>query len=138
MALATRLTTLVVNAQADVLAKLLDGGFVDVMDGRQPDSADEAITTQTVLVTMSLGSPAFLGAVGGTIAANPLGPGIAQVQGDPTWFRAYRSDHRTPVFDGSAGRKDTNMILPVKTLVAGLTVGCSGLTHTVAKMLTGN
>lgn len=137
MALQTRLTNLAVNSQADVLARLLDGGFVDVMDGKQPDTGDDPITNQNVLVTMRFGSPAFLEAVGGTIAANALLPGIALTQGDPTWFRAYRADHKTVVFDGSAGRSNANMLLPVKTLVPGLTVGCSGLTHTVAKASTG-
>jgi hypothetical protein len=138
MALDTKLSDLAVTVQADALAGLLDNGFVDVMTGPKPDSANEPVTTQTVLVTLSFGKPAFLKSVGGVIAANAIAPGVAMGRGDATWFRAYRADHTTPVFDGSAGKgKGFNMELPAKTIVEGVTVGCSGLTHTVTKSMPG-
>lgn len=133
----TQLTTLAINKQAEVLGELLDNGFVDVMDGAQPRNADEPITTQRVLVTMTFAKPAFREAKDGVIAANRLMPGVAIETGDPTWYRAYQSDHKTVVFDGTAGMKNANMILPAKTIVQGVTVGASGLTHTVVKSMAG-
>lgn len=138
MPLNTQLSDVAVEAQADVLAALLDGGFVDVMTGPQPDSGDDPVTTQRVLVTMRFGTPAFVRSDSGVIVANPMSSGVAVADGEPKWFRTYRTDHTTPVFDGSAGKaQDNNMVLPAKTIVAGVTVGCSGLTHTVRKSMAG-
>lgn len=137
MARNTQLTDAAVSVQADAMAALLDGGFVDVMSGAQPASGDTPIDTQKVLVVMSFGKPAFRPASLGVIEANTIAPGIAIATGDPTWFRAYRADHKTSVFDGSAGKTNANMILPAKTIVEGVTVGCSSLTHTVVKSQAG-
>lgn len=139
MALDTKLSDLAVTVQADALAALLDNGFVDVMSGKKADTANDPPTAENVvLVTLAFGAPAFLKSVGGVIAANALMPGIAMGRGDPVWFRAYRADHTTGVFDGSAGKgKGFNMELPAKTIVEGVTVGCSGLTHTVVKAMPG-
>lgn len=49
----TRLSTLVVNAQADALAALAAGGFLDMYDGVQPKSADDPVTTQKLGVSQA-------------------------------------------------------------------------------------
>jgi hypothetical protein len=133
----TQLTDLAVNVQANALAALVDGGFVDVMTGKQPDAGDIDITDQVLLVTMGFGKPAFRGAMGGVLSSNGITAGVAISDGDPTWFRAYGPDRRTPVFDGSAGVSDSNMILPAKTVIRGITVSCSGITHSVVKSMAG-
>lgn len=138
MVMQTTLSELTVNAQADVMAGLLDGGYIDVMTGPQPNGTDEQVTTQRVLVVMTFSKPAFTSAQGGVIAANPIGAGVGVADGEAKWFRAYRADHRTPVFDGSAGKgAGNNMSLPSKMITEGVTVGCSGLTHTVRKSMPG-
>ncbi len=133
----TQLSEATVNAQADATARLLDDGYVDVMDGTQPKSSDEAITTQKVLAVFRYGKPAFRSAVDGIIDANTLTGEAARASGKPTWYRAYRSDHKTAVFDGSAGKKGGkeryNMELPADTIIEGVTMGCPSLTHAVAK-----
>ena len=138
MPLNTQMTDFAVEVQADALAVLLDSGYIDVLTAPQPDNGNETITTQTVLVTMSFGRPAFMKSDAGVISANPINAGMGIADGDPRWFRAYRADHKTAIFDGSAGKaKDNNMVLPAKTIVEGVTVGCSGLTHTVRKSMPG-
>lgn len=135
MPLDTKLSDLAVNVQADALAALLDGGFVDVMSGPKAKTADDPVTTENaVLAVLGFGSPAFLPAVKGLISANPLTPNVAVADGDPKWYRAYRADHTTAVFDGTAGKgKGYNMELPARTIIAGVTVGADVLTHEVAK-----
>jgi len=133
----TRLTNFAVDAQANLLGALLDGGFIDVMDGKQPESGDVAIADQQLLVVLGFGIPAFVHSQEGVIFANAISSGVAVGAGNPTWFRAYRSDHRTPIFDGSVGRENANMILPVRTIVEGVLVHCSSLSHTVVKSLSG-
>jgi hypothetical protein len=134
--LETKLSELTVNTQGDAMAKLLDGGFVDVMTGPKPADGDEKITTQRVLVTMTFGRPAFKATKSGVMNANPLTPGIGVAEGDPEWYRAYTPDRR-PVMDGTAGKSNANMVLPVKTIVEGVTVGSLSFTHTVSKSLPG-
>lgn len=139
MAYNTKLSSLAVDAEGDAFAALMERGFIDVMTAPQPEGGpEEPIKNQVVLVTLTFGSPAFQKAVDGILSAFPISPSIAMADGDPKWFRAYRADHKTAVFDGSAGKaKDNNMVLPAKTIIAGVTVGCSSFTHRLPKSTPG-
>jgi hypothetical protein len=46
MPLNTQLTNAAVNAEANALAALLNGGFIDIYDGTQPASVLAAVHTQ--------------------------------------------------------------------------------------------
>lgn len=130
----TRLSTLAANVEADAFARLMDGGFIDIFDGRQPSSADEPLSGQRRGVTLSFGSPAFGAAVFGVITASKITPGTAIVSLNPaTWARIYRADHKTAVMDVSVGTKDAVIILPSTNLPQGITVTCSFFEHTVIR-----
>lgn len=133
----TKLSELVVNEQALVIARLCAGGYIDVMTGDQPENATDEIERRFVLVTLRFADPAFKDAVDGTIIANPLISNVAIADGVPKFFIAYAADHQTVVFSGSAGTEKANMILPVKMVVAGMTIGGAGLTHSVIKSMPG-
>lgn len=133
----TKLAEDVVNEQAEVMARKCAGGYIDVMTGDQPDSTSVDADPKSVLVTVRFSDPAFNEAAAGTIIAKALIPGVAVAEGVPTWFRAYRADHATPVFDGSAGMEKANMILTVPKTVPGMTIGGTGLSHTVVKSVPG-
>lgn len=136
----TRLSDIVVNAQADALASLLKDGFIDIYDGAQPESADVAVTTQRRCVSLKLGSPAFLPAEKGVLSANPIASGVAEADAEPaTWARLYRADHKTPVMDVSVGTKDggSNIVLPTARIIRGVTVSCTSFVHSVAKSTPG-
>jgi hypothetical protein len=128
----TTLSTAAVNAEADALAALLNAGFIDLYDGEQPEDADTAISTQNRLVRLMFSAPAFAKAKGGVLTANAIVQGIAQVGSRATWFRASQKDG-TPVFDGSVGDADANMVLPTTFIVAKQTVTCTRFTHKIAK-----
>lgn len=133
----TQLTDLAVNTEADALGKLLDDGYVDILDGAKAETGDTPLSGQQLLVRLGFGAPAFRSSVGGILASNPLKSAVAQGTGKPTWFRAY-TPGGNPVFDGSAGRgSNFNMQLPADMIVEGMTVGCSGITHSIVKSMAG-
>jgi hypothetical protein len=70
MAKNTQLTNLAVNTEADALAALCNGGFMDIYDGTQPATGDTAITTQNKLASCALNATAFGAAVAGVLTAN--------------------------------------------------------------------
>lgn len=133
----TNLTNLAVNVEADAFASLIDGGFIDIYDGKQPDSADMPITTQTLGVTLSFGSPAFAPANKGIITSNPIKAGVAARSIVASWARITRSD-RTTVMDISVGTSNANLILPTTNIAAGVTVTCSSYSHAIAKSAPGS
>lgn len=139
MSLNTQLSNTSVNAEANALAALLNSGYIDVMDGAQPATADTAITTQNVLATLTMSPTAFGGASAGVLTANSITPGVAGNTGTATWFRAYQSNHTTVVMDGSVGVviNQSNLVLSTTAITSGTTVTCTSFQHTVAKATAG-
>lgn len=90
------------NAAADAIAKQLDGGFIEVYEGDQPLGGDAPLPDGTkLLAVMQLGIPAFGPASGGVARALAVTPDRdAKATGKPRWFRLYKADHRSPVYDG--------------------------------------
>lgn len=135
----TNLSNLSVNVEADAFAVLLDGGFIDIYDGKQPDSADTPITTQILGVTLAFGSPAFGRADKGIITSNPIKSGVAVNTVNPAkWARITRSDHKTVVMDVSVGTAKANIIVPTTNIAAGVMVTCSAYSHSIAKSAPGS
>lgn len=108
------------NAALNAVGVLLNGGTCKVYDGSQPADADTAITTQTLSVTATFGSPAFAAAnagsmsansiTGGTIADSPgatdvgLGSGAGAERSDAELARSIRS------FESCALRKGRSRV----------------------------
>ena len=128
----TTLANGTVNTQANALAELLNGGFIDILDGAQPDAADLPITSQTVGATLAFGDPAFRPAVAGVIISNAIQPAVAIASIKPVWARMYTADHRA-VMDISVGVRDSNLIIPAEYLEKGATLSLDKYTHTIAK-----
>lgn len=138
MAKNTQLTNEVVNAQADAQAALANSGWLDILDGTQAATGDTAIGAQVVLVSLQLNATAFAAASAGVITANAITSGTAGNSGTASWFRLYKSNHTTPLWDGSVGTATANLILPTTTITAGQSVTASSFTHTVAKSTSGS
>lgn len=90
------------NAAADAIAALLDGGYMAIYEGAQPSSADIQLPRGTkLLATLQFGTPAFKPAQDGAAHANVMLPDKdAAATGTPKWFRLYRADEETAVYDG--------------------------------------
>ena len=97
--------TVAVNAEANAVCALLDGGWLCIFGGVQPPDANARIkASEPCLVEILLPAPAFQDAQHGRAVAHLIEAAISEVTAHrATWFRAYMSDRNTPVFDGSVG-----------------------------------
>jgi hypothetical protein len=113
-----KLTNLGANASANAVTALLSGGWIRIYAGAQPATADTALTTQILLASIKLGTPAFAAAVAGIAAGNPVTPDLdIDASGTGTWFRAVKSDGTTPVYDGSVGLLGSDLNLSSVTFL---------------------
>ena len=135
MALNTQLADATVNAQANAFAALCNGGFLKFYDGTQPATADTAVSTQVLGVTLTFGNPAFGSPVSGLLTANAITSGVAVASITPTWARIVKSDGTTVVCDVSAGTSGANATIGAFT--TGTTVNCTSFTHDVLNSYTG-
>lgn len=120
------------NAQVDALAELLNGGFIKIFSGAQPDSP-ETSEPGTLLATLEFGNPAFTAAINGVAAATPITEETDAASGVAGWFRTYKSDGVTPVYDGSVGLTGSyaDMKLRSVNISAHIQVSLTALTITL-------
>lgn len=91
------------NAEANAVCEQVDGGWLRIYNGTQPDAPDDPVTTQDLLAELAYGSPAFAAAVNGVASAHTIDPeASALTTGTANWFRTV-SMGGAPVFDGSVG-----------------------------------
>jgi hypothetical protein len=134
MAKNRKMSVAAVNAEADALAALCNGGYLRIYDGLQPATADTVIAGQKLLAELRFGSPAFASAADGLITANAITKdSAADDTGTATWFRALGGDGTTVVFDDSVGTADAGLILDSVSIAAGADVSVTLLTHRVTK-----
>lgn len=113
----------------NTLAASCNGGYLRIYDGTKPAYGDTAITTQTLLAELTFANPAFGAASSGTATANALtSDASANASGTATWFRAFKSDGTTAVFDGSAGSSGCDLNLATDIIGAGAVVAVTDLT----------
>ena len=133
MALTPRLSTAAANAAANAACALCNGGFFDVYDGTQPATADTAVGSQVKLAHLAFSATAFGAAVAAVATANAITAATAVASSTATWFRAYKADGTSPVFDGSVGTSGANLNLSSVAIVTGGTVTVTSLTYTQAQ-----
>lgn len=119
------------NAAADAICALLNSGKLRIYDGAQPANPNTAISTQTLLAELTFGATAFGAASAGVATANAItGDTSADATGTATWFRTLKSDGTTPVFDGSVGTSNADLILGSVAIQAGAAVNVTSATYT--------
>lgn len=123
-----------VNAEADNVCALLNNGFLDIYDGSQPATADTAIGAQVKLARCTYGATAFGAASAGVATANAIGTdSAADATGTAAWFRAWKSDGTTPVFDGSVGTSAADLVLNSVAIQINAAVSVTSQTYTATK-----
>ncbi len=133
-ALTPKLSNAGANAAADAVCTLANSGFLDIYDGSQPATADTAISGPVKLAGLTVNATACGAAVAGVATFNAIGSDAsADATGTATWFRVWKSDHTSPVFDGSVGTSGANLNLGSVSIVASGTVSVTALTYTQAK-----
>lgn len=138
MAKNTQMSDLSVNTQADAWSALLNNGYLRIYDGTQPADASVAVSTQVLLSTLRFNATAAPAAVSGLVTFNAMTSDTdAAASGTPTWFRAFKSDGTTVVYDGSVGTSNANLILGAATIAQHQTVSVTSLTHDVRNATSG-
>lgn len=134
MARNAQLSNVTANAAADAVTALLNNGFIRIYNGTQPANANTAITSQTLLATLTFGATAFGAASAGVATANAITQdSAADATGTATWFRAVKSDGTTVVFDGSVGTTGCDLNLSTTAIVQNAAVSISSFTYTQPK-----
>ena len=134
-----RLANAVVAAQADLLARALDNGYLRIYSGMQPAGADTAVTDQVLLVELRLGNPSAPASINGVLALETVDSVTTSGTGTATWFRCLSADGSSPVLDGSVGlaAATPNLALATTDVMSGGLFVLDTYTHTVAKATPG-
>lgn len=120
------------NAAMDAISVLANTGWIRIYDGTQPANAATAITSQVLLAELRFSATAFPASSGGVITANAItGDASANNTGTASWFRIFKSDGTTVLWDGSVGTASADMILTTLSIVSGTSVGLTSLTASI-------
>lgn len=131
MGLSARYSTESANAGANAEAALANGGYLRIYDGEQPPSADTPVSGQQLLAELRFASPAFAPARLGVAEAHGIAADeSARATGKATWYRVYRSDGISPLWDGSVGKAGASINLGSVDIQAGGVVEVRGYTFT--------
>jgi hypothetical protein len=138
MADTTRIANNAATAEADALAGLLDNGYLRIYDSTggtgQPATVDTAIGSQVLLAELRFANPSDAGASNGVITFSAITQdSSANATGTATWFRCFKSDGTTAVWDGSVGTASATLNLNTTSIVSGAAVSVTALTFTVNK-----
>ncbi len=123
-----------VNEEASKIGVLLNSGKLRIYDGSQPATADTAISGPVLLAELTFGATAFAAPSAGVAAANAITQcSSAAATGTAAWFRAFKSDGTTPVYDGSVGTAGCDLNLNSISIQIGGVVSVSSFQYTATK-----
>lgn len=113
------------NAQQNGLITYAgSNAIIRLYDGTQPANANTAISTQTLLVSLTV-SGAFGTDSNGTLTFSTVNNGTAVASGTASFFRIVKSDGTTVVMDGSVGTSSADLVLNTTTVATNDTVAIS-------------
>lgn len=138
MADTTKISAAAAVAEADAFASLLDSGYLRIYDSTggtgQPATVDTAIGSQVLLAELRFSATAESSVTGGVVTfAAITADAAANATGTATWFRAFKSDGTTAVWDGSVGTSGATLNLNATAIQANAEVAVTSLTHTINK-----
>lgn len=135
MANSPRMANVGANAACDALAALLNNGYFRIYDGAQPTNGDTAIGAQVLLAELRFNATAFGAAAAGVAAAAAIADDTdANATGTAAWFRCFKSDGTTAVFDGSVGTSGADLNLNTTAIVLHAAVSISSFSITQSKV----
>lgn len=140
MAKNTQMTNAAVNAEADAFSALLNTGYLRIYSGTQPATGDTALSGNTLLSEHRYSATAAPAASAGVITFNAITAPNPTAAGTATFFRAFKSDGTTAVYDGTVGAtgSTSNIELATTGIVLGVPVTITSYTHTIAKSTSGS
>ena len=134
MANAPSLTNAAASAAADAVTALANSGKLRIYSGTKPTNADTALSGNTLLAELTFGATAFGAASNGVATANSItSDSSADATGTATFFRVFKSDGTTAVWDGTVGTSGCDLNLNSTSISSGAAVSVSSLTYTQSK-----
>ncbi len=131
MANDVRLSDACANAAVNAIVDLLNSGKILIYSGTRPTTADDAVSTQTLLAQLTFGNPAFGDAADGVAIANVItADSSADADGTATWFRVTTSTDGK-MFDGTVGTSGCDLNLNTTSIVEGAEVSCTSFRVTL-------
>ena len=116
------------SAQADLLARNLDGGYVKIYAGTPPADVDTALSGNTLLGTLGINATSAPAASSGTLTFNAITDDTsADATGIATFYRTYRTDGTTAETQGSVGTSGTSMVLADTSIITGGTISITSV-----------
>jgi len=97
------------------------GSIIRIYDGTQPTNANTAISTQTLIVSLTV-TGSFGTDSNGTITIGSVTSGTAVASITATFFRIVKSDGTTVVMDGSVGTSGADLNLNSTSISSGQVV----------------
>jgi hypothetical protein len=126
------------NTEATSFAPLCNNGTINIYSGAQPLNANTALGSNTLLATLTFGSPAFGAPASGVLTANAITGADALASGTATFARCFESDGTTVIMDIQVGTSAAfALVLSSTAIVDGNPVSISSLTYTVTEMPSG-
>lgn len=129
----TEVANIGVNAGVDALVALANGGTLDIYSGTRPATADTALSGNTLLASLTLGSPAFGASSAGVATANAItGDSSADNTGVASFYRVKTSGGST-VWQGDVGTSGASLNLSSVNITATGQVNVTSFTYTAPK-----
>lgn len=133
MATNLRMTEETVKAELDGIGALPNSGKLRIYDGSQPTDPDAAIGAVNLLAEFTLPADVFPAAAisgnRGRLTANAISNTTGLFAATATWFRVWKSDGTTPLWDGSVGTASADLILNSTSISVGATVSITSWIH---------
>lgn len=122
------------TAAVDAMTALANSGKLRIYDGSQPANADAAIGGANLLAELTMNATAFAAGVAGVATANAITSDTsADATGTATWFRLWKSNGTSPLWDGTVGTSGADCNLNTTSLVTGAAVAITSFTVTESK-----
>lgn len=128
------LATAVQNAMADAFTAQLDAGtagIIRIYDGSQPANANTAVSTQTLLATLTFSATSFGAASSGVITANSITSGTAGNTGTASWARLLTQSGGSTICDVSVGTATSTIVFNTVAFTSGSTIAITSFTFTM-------
>jgi hypothetical protein len=138
MADTTKISNAAASAEADAFSALLNTGYLRIYDSTggtgQPATVNTAIGSQVLLAELRFSATAAPGATNGVITFSAItSDTAADATGTATWFRAFKSDGTTAIWDGSVGTSGATLNLNSTAIQINAQVDVTSLTFTINK-----
>lgn len=108
-----------------------DSGKLNIYSGTRPTDADTALSGNTLLAQLTMGSTAFPASSAGVLTANAItSDSAADATGTATFARLFQSNGTTAIADFSLATSGSEITINTTSIVLNAVVSCSSFTIT--------